>query len=86
MDKDLKNSSKTPEMTQPTPYKKTLIFCNTVVSCQAVSHYLSDNNFVSDPQLLGSYHGDLNSSMRGENLQNFISGILFFFYSFLNNL
>mmetsp|Transcript_58933 Transcript_58933/g.144148 ORF Transcript_58933/g.144148 Transcript_58933/m.144148 type:complete len:540 (+) Transcript_58933:1589-3208(+) len=46
--------------------KATIVFCNTAASVRAVQYALSEARIDS----LG-YHGDLNSSTRTENLQNF---------------
>lgn len=48
---------------------RTMIFCNTAASCQAVQFALSE---VSLPSL--AYHGELNSAARLENLKSFRSG------------
>lgn len=44
----------------------TLIFCNTVSSCRAVQHGLTESGIDSL-----SYHGELNSAARAENLELF---------------
>jgi len=44
----------------------TLVFCNTVSSCRAVQHALSESGVESL-----SYHGELNSAARAENLKLF---------------
>ncbi|KAL7573442.1 hypothetical protein ACA910_013759 [Epithemia clementina (nom. ined.)] len=44
----------------------TMIFCNTAPSCRAVQYALSEAGIDSL-----SYHGELNSSMRSENLRRF---------------
>lgn len=48
---------------------QTLIFCNTVTSCRAVEYALTEAGIDSL-----SYHGDLNSKEREENLQKFRDG------------
>ena len=48
---------------------RTLIFCNSVTSCQAVAYSLNEVGIESI-----SYHGDLNSRMREANLQAFRGG------------
>ena len=48
---------------------RTLIFCNSVTSCQAVAHSLNEAGIESV-----SYHGDLNSRMREANLHAFREG------------
>ena len=48
----------------------TMIFCNTAASCRAVEFALAEARFEN----VLSYHGDLNSSMRSENLQQFRQG------------
>lgn len=47
---------------------KTLIFCNTISSCRAVEHALTEAGISCL-----SYHGDLGSTMRNENVQIFKS-------------
>ena len=44
----------------------TMIFCNTASSCRAVQHGLAESGIDSM-----SYHGELNSLMRSENLRRF---------------
>lgn len=48
---------------------KTAIFCNSIASCQAVAYGINEAGFRAD-----SYHGDLNSRMRGANLASFRDG------------
>lgn len=50
--------------------KRTMIFCNTVSSCRATEYFLNEDNFIHSV----SYHGDLNSKQREENLGLFRSG------------
>ena len=57
------------ETLQVRPGARTLLFCNTVSSCRAVEHYLSEQRF---PSL--SYHGELNSAERRENIATFKAG------------
>ena len=57
------------ETLQVRPGARTLVFCNTVSSCRAVEHYLSEQRF---PSL--SYHGELNSAERRENIATFKAG------------
>lgn len=45
----------------------TMIFCNTAASCRAVEFALAEARFTN----VLSYHGDLNSAMRTENLKKF---------------
>merc|ERR1711862_361079 len=47
---------------------KTLIFCNTISSCRAVEHELTEAGISCL-----SYHGDLGSTMRNENVKIFKS-------------
>jgi superfamily II DNA/RNA helicase len=48
----------------------TMIFCNTAASCRAVEFALAEARF----QNVFSYHGDLNSSLRSDNLEQFRQG------------
>lgn len=48
----------------------TLIFCNSVSSCQAVAYFLNEAGIETI-----SYHGDLNSRMRDANLRAFREGL-----------
>lgn len=48
---------------------KTAIFCNSIASCQAVAYGINEAGFQAQ-----SYHGDLNSRMRGANLVSFREG------------
>jgi superfamily II DNA/RNA helicase len=47
----------------------TLVFCNTVASCRAVEYALNETEIG-----VLSYHGDLNSKDRAENLERFRAG------------
>jgi Lhr-like helicase len=50
--------------------KRTLIFCNTIDSCRAVDYAINE-----DPRHKAlSYHGDLNSQQRADNLDAFRNG------------
>lgn len=48
---------------------KSAIFCNSIVSCQAVTYALNESGYKCD-----SYHGDLNSRMRVASLESFREG------------
>ena len=52
--------------------KLTMIFCNTAKSCQAVEFALKEANY--DNVL--SYHGELNSAVRSDNLNLFRNGFI----------
>ncbi len=75
---------------------RTLIFCNTVASCQALQYYLNGIFYGSGDGTFGqanvvdhkgrqqvtlTYHGDLNSREREANLDSFRKGACTFFRS-----
>lgn len=54
---------------------RTMIFCNTIDSCRALSHHLEMSTIIDIPHhLFASYHGDLKSEDRGKNLLDFRKG------------
>lgn len=53
-----------------TKMKRTLVFCNTIDSCRAAEYGINDG--VSVHAI--SYHGDMNSRERMENLEKFKNG------------
>lgn len=59
-----------------TKMKKTLVFCNTIDSCRAAEYGINDG---SNLQAI-SYHGDMNSRERSENLEKFKSGNVLFLF------
>lgn len=63
---DVVHSSYSSQQKEEQP--KTLIFCNTISSCRAVEHALTEAGISCL-----SYHGDLGSTMRNENVQVFKS-------------
>jgi superfamily II DNA/RNA helicase len=61
---DILSASTKPRKT--TDDSLTMVFCNTAASCRAVEYGLSEANIDCK-----SYHGDLNSIVRSENLEQF---------------
>jgi superfamily II DNA/RNA helicase len=59
--------------------KRTLIFCNTIDSCRAVEYAINDTPIFHAL----TYHGDMNSIEREENLKKFRNGICFFLINFV---
>jgi superfamily II DNA/RNA helicase len=59
--------------------KRTLIFCNTIDSCRAVEYAINDSPLFHAL----TYHGDMNSIEREENLQKFRTGNSFFLTIFV---
>lgn len=64
---DVLSNSNNPSMKQGVDDSLTMVFCNTAASCRAVEFALAEARF---NQVL-SYHGELNSAMRSDNLQKF---------------
>lgn len=50
--------------------KRIMVFCNTIDSCRAVDHALNEDNTLKSR----SYHGDMNSIERQENMEAFRNG------------
>ena len=64
--------------------QRTLIFCNTVASCRAVEYAINQDALLAGGGFSGpgqdsaiqtiSYHGDLHSDLRQQNLEKFRNG------------